>query len=229
MKKIFIVHGWTYSTDKWSEVVKSLQAHGHEVNVLTVPGLTEGTDKAWTLDEYTEWLKGKLEQTDNPILIGHSNGGRIALSFATQHPQALERLILVDSGGIYHNELPLRVKRLVFGAAAKVGKKITSSPKLRNLLYRLAHESDYKNATPHMRQTMTNLISVDLTPQLKNIHIPTLIIWGEQDRSTPVSDAHLMHQSIPNSRLYILPEAGHSPHATHPKEVASEILKEIDV
>lgn len=227
MKKIFILHGWTYSTDKWKPFISFVEANGISPVLLNVPGLTEGTTRVWTLDDYVEWLKEKLEDEKAPILIGHSNGGRIAIAFASKYPSKLKQLILIDSAGIYHNELPIRLKRLIFRNLAKIGKKISSSKKLRDLLYKVAKESDYKNATPQMRQTMVNLISSDLTPQLNEITTPSLIIWGKMDKSTPLSDGQLMHKQIKNSKIYIIDDARHSPHFTNTEEVGKKILEEI--
>jgi pimeloyl-ACP methyl ester carboxylesterase len=225
MQKIFIIHGWTYTTDKWQEFVGLMQRAGFEVVQLAVPGLTEGTDRVWTLEDYVEWLKDKLSAEHSPIVIGHSNGGRIALAFAAKYPDKIGKLILIDSAGIYHNELAIRIKRSAFASAARIGKKISSSPVLRKILYKLAGESDYKNAPPLMRKTMANLIAVDLTPQLAEIIIPTLIIWGRHDKATPLSDGQLMHKLIENSELYIIEGAGHSPHFTNAKEVSDVVCR----
>ncbi len=227
MKKIFIVHGWTYTTDKWNGLIQQLDSHGFDSVLLPIPGLTEAADRPWKLEDYVNWLKIKLDQEVQPILIGHSNGGRIALAYAAQYPATLSQLVLICSAGIYHNQLCIRIKRFVFGFAATLGKKITSSVILRDLLYRLARESDYKNATSPMRETMKNLISQDLTSQLNFISAPTLILWGEKDTTTPLADGQLMHQLIRNSRLHVVKNAGHSPYFTHAQEVAREILKEI--
>ncbi len=230
MNKIFILHGWTYTTDKWPEFCSQMAAAGYIPVMLRVPGLTETTDKVWTLADYVEWLAKKLTaENDKVILIGHSNGGRIAWAFAAKYPEKLKLLVLIDSAGIHRNELPKRLKRFVFGLAAKIGKKITSSEVLRKVLYKLARESDYKNATPQMRKTMVNLISADLIPDLPKIATPTLIIWGRQDKATPLADGKLMHKLIKISSLYIIDKAGHSPHATHAAEVSAKILKEINV
>ncbi len=227
MEKIFIIHGWTYTTDRWQNFIARVKEGGYESVLLTVPGLTEATDKVWSLDDYVEWLKQKLENEDQSILVGHSNGGRIALAFAAKYPGKLKQLILIDSAGIYHNELPLRFKRMVFGALAKIGKKITASENLRKVLYKFAGESDYKNASPQMRQTMVNLISVDLTPKLPAINTPTLIIWGREDKATPLADGELMHKLIATSQLNIINGARHSPHFTHTKEVCDAIIQTI--
>ena len=226
MKKVYILHGWAYSTDKWHEFIHLLKMKDFNSILLNVPGLTEQTNRVWTLDDYVEWLKDLLG-SEKATIISHSNGGRIALAFAAKYPDKLKQLILIDSAGIYHNELPIRLKRLVFGTAAKLGRKITSSERLRTLLYKVAGESDYKNATPEMRQTMVNMISSDLTPQLNKIMVPTLIIWGQHDKSTPLSDGKLMHRLIKNSKLSVINGARHSPQFTNTKEVCQEILEEI--
>lgn len=228
IKKIFILHGWTYTTDKWLKFMKLIPENDFTPTLLQVPGLTAETDRVWTLNDYVEWLNGIIsKEKEKPIVIGHSHGGRIAIAFAAKYPDKLKYLILIDSAGIYHNELPMRIKRFVFKNIAKLGKRLTSSETLQGLLYKLARESDYKNATPQMRQTMANLISVDLTPLLTKITTPTLLIWGEQDTLTPLTDGKLMHTRIKNSELYTIKSAGHSPHYTHTKEIVQKIVEKI--
>lgn len=212
---IIILHGWTTETKKWEPFLKYLPG-----KLLKIPGLTEKIDKPWTLDDYLEWLKKKLDKRQ--VLIGHSNGGRMAIAFAVKYPERVEKLILIDSAGIYHKELVLQIKRILFKLAAKIGKKIAPSNKFKNLLYKLAGEKDYKNANPIQKQTMINLISTDLTPILNKISVPTLIIWGKDDKITPLQDGKLMHQKIKGSKLKIL-NAKHSPQFSHPKEVAKLI------
>ncbi len=228
IKKIFVLHGWTNTTDKWLKFMKLIPENDFTPVLLQVPGLTTETDRVWTLNDYVEWLNGIIsKEREKPIAIGHSNGGRIAIAFAAKYPDKLKYLILIDSAGIYHNELPMRIKRFVFKNIAKLGKKLTSSETLRELLYKLAGESDYKNATPQMRQTMANLISVDLTLLLAKITTPTSLIWGERDKLTPLTDGKLMHKLIKNSQLYQLKSAGHSPHYTHAKEIVQKIVEKI--
>ena len=227
MKKIFVIHGWTYSSDKWNEFVSLLKEKDFFPVLLNVPGLTEKTDIVWTLNNYVEWLKNTVGN-EKAIIVGHSNGGRIALAFAAKYPDRLKQLILIDSAGVYHNELQIRLKRLLFRIVAKLGKKITSSEKLRSILYKVARETDYKDATPQMRQTMANLIFTDITPYLNNISVPTLIIWGDHDKSTPLVDGEILHKYIHDSKLVVIKNAKHSPHFTHAKEVCRDVLVELE-
>lgn len=220
MQKIYILHGWTYSLDNWERFSKMLKNNGFEPVFLKIPGLTAVSDEVWDIEKYSKWLMNELETNTKKItLLGHSNGGRIAAYFAYKHPEKLEKLILMDSAGIYHKELSKQIKRILFGSAAKVGKLFTRSAILKKLLYRLARERDYQNATPEMRKSMVNLIKTDIAPLLPKIKTPTLIIWGDSDKITPASDAKLMHKLIPNSKLKMVNGARHSPFYTHPLEV----------
>lgn len=224
MKKILILHGWTTSTDKWDGFLKQLREKDIKGVVLKIPGLTQKLEMIWNLDDYVSWLKKEVGN-EKVILLGHSNGGRIALAFANKYPDSIKKLILIDSAGIYHKNLSLQLKRIIFKTIAKIGKSFTSSEKLRGALYKLARESDYRNADIYQRQTMVNLISSDLTPILKQINMPTLIIWGEKDQTTPLSDGKLMNKLISSSMLKIISGASHSPQFTHPKEVAKAIYE----
>ncbi len=226
MTKIIILHGWTYATYKWDKFMTLMSEDGIEAKLLGIPGLTEAIDRAWTLNDYVNWLKNILDQEPRPvILLGHSNGGRIALALTVKYPEKISHLILLDSAGIYHHEWPLRLKRVVFGQLARLGKKFTTSPTLRKILHRLAGTRDYDRASPLMRQTMINLIEVDLRPVLGQIKVPTLIIWGSKDKATPLADGRLMQRLIPQAPLEVIEDAGHSPQASHP-EIVLKIIKE---
>jgi pimeloyl-ACP methyl ester carboxylesterase len=230
-QKVYIIHGWTYSTEAWDACIRELQFLKTNPEILHVPGLTQTSDRSWTLDEYVAWLHEIIADSkaadiaQEIILICHSNGGRIALAYAAKYPHEITKLILIDAAGIVHNEAGLRLRRRLFGAVAKTGKKFTSNKTLRKILYRIIGTKDYERASEPMRKTMAHLIAQDLTPGLSKITVPTLIIWGEKDDATPLSDAEVMHKNIKNSKLIVIPNTGHSPHKTHPKEVALEISK----
>lgn len=230
MKKIFILHGWTYSTEKWGPFIKLLKEGGFDVKLLEIPGLTAKIDRPWTINDYAVWLKKEIaKDKDRRIIIGHSNGGRIALAFTSKYPKLISNLVIINSAGIHHDNLTLRIKREVFKNIAKTGKFFTSSKTLRNLLYKLAGETDYRDAQENTAKTMVNLISSDVTASLSKINVPTLIIWGEKDKhnQTPISDAFLINKLIKNSKLKIIKEAKHSPQFTNPNEVLRLIKEEL--
>jgi pimeloyl-ACP methyl ester carboxylesterase len=228
MNKIIILHGWTKNLDKWKIFIDSLKKKGISAELLKIPGLTEKLDKVWDLTDYVQWLKEIVDkEKDKIILMGHSNGGRIALSFVNSYPEKVKKLILIDSAGIYHNEPLLRIKRIVFKTIAKIGKKVTSSIKVKKLFYKFARESDYRDLDEVTKKTMINLIKSDLKSILLQIKTPTLIIWGGGDKTTPLSDGILMNELIRDSKLKIVSEAKHSPMYTHTQEVVKIIYENI--
>ncbi len=228
-RKIYLLHGWTCSLDKWQNLIAFLKEKDLEPVVPKIPGLTQELNKVWDINDYVEWLKKETKGSGSLILLGHSNGGRIALTFAAEYPQKIAHLILIDSAGIYHKELLIRLKRLFFKSLAKFGKKLSSSKILRTLLYKAARENDYKNANPVMRQTLVNLLESDKELKFNKIKVPTTIIWGEKDKITPLSDGKIMAQKIKSAELHIIKGARHSPQFTNPYEVGEEIIKALRI
>ena len=227
-QKIYILHGWAYSIQSWEPVVTLFKKNGFDPVLLKIPGLTAPLDRVWNLNNYVNWLKTKLDQEKEPvILLGHSNGGRISLAYSYKYPDKIQKLILIDSAGIYHNELPVRIKRIVFITLAKTGKMFGKISILRKQLYKLAREHDYEKASPVMQKTMRNLIKVDLVHTFEHIVVPTIIIWGENDVITSVKDGKLMHRNLRNSTLHIIKHARHSPQFTNTEEVVKIIVKEL--
>lgn len=230
MTKLFILHGWTYQTSTWDALRAELAARGVENEFLLIPGLTDGINPppagGWTLEDYVQWLEQKTVAYEKVILWGHSNGGRISLAFAATYPEKVARLILEDSAGIPPEGLR-KLKRDIFRNLSAAGRVFPRLSMLRKMLYKLIRENDYERATPEMKKTLACLVAVDLRTILGRIHCPTLIIWGAKDTITPLKNGEEMHRGIANSRMLVLPDAAHSPHITHAKEVADLIEAEI--
>lgn len=224
-KRLYILHGWAYETSKWQPFMEQLRAADFELELLQIPGLTtEPLLAAWTIEDYVNWLDGIVGKGP-AIIMGHSNGGRIALNYAVRFPAKVERLILIDSAGIPPTGLKSTVKRSILKGMAKTGKLLTKSPKARQLLYKVAREGDYFQASEVMRQTMANLLASDKHLQVQNVSVPTTLIWGSADTATPLKDGVTMQKKLPKASLNIIDEARHSPQFTHPEKVV-EIIKE---
>ena len=116
------------------------------------------------------------------------------------------------------------IKKNVFKIITRVGKKITTQTSLKTLIYKLTGEQDYNKADPILKETMLNLISQDLEPIFSKIKVPTLIIWGRDDKATPLSDGKRIYNLISDSKFEVIENAKHSPQFTRPKDVAKIIL-----
>ena len=140
------------------------------------------------------------------ILMNHSFGGRISIKLLAQRPLpfSVKKAVFMDAAGIlpkrglkyYYKVYTYKaMKKLFPGLAAKRQGKVGSS--------------DYRNASPLMRQTMVRCINEDLTHLLQDNPVSTLLIWGSADTATPLSDGQTMERLIPDAGLVVLEGAGH--------------------
>jgi len=225
VKKIFLLHGWTYELNKWTQFVNQLKREGFAPVLLQIPGLTSPVAKEWTLHDYTEWLHSKVRKDSPVILVGHSFGGQVALRYAAKFPTYVKQLMLIDSSGIRPHTPLKELKRLLFFGMAKLGRPLKNNTSLRKLLYKATREKDYHDAPAVMRKTMELVLSDEITEDLKDVSCPTTIIWGEKDSVTPIDLGEKIHKGIQNSTFHIVPDARHSPHFTHTGKVV-KIIKE---
>jgi len=222
--QILILHGWTSSDqtkDKWQPLIKLLEEKKYSVRLLLLPGLTQPLSESWDLEQYVKWLDAQVSVNKQVIIIGHSFGGQLAIKYAAHHPEHLKCLLLIDSSGVPDNRWQKKLKRLVFLTLAKVGRNLPQKKFLKKLLYRLAGERDYYQATEKQKATMRLAIRTDIREEASKIKIPTLLLWGENDQTTPIFMGKTLAMLMQNSQLQIIPNARHSPQYTHPMQVTS--------
>ena len=187
-----------------------------------LPGFKTAISRPFNTQDYVDWLKSYLDGKGEIILIGQSFGGQVGIQFTAQNPQNVERLVLIGSAGIRKE---FNLKKQIFWLLAKAGRLLTTSSFLKKLLYKLAREWDYTQASPIMKQTLQNIVKDDQRENLPKIKVPTLLIWGSDDRYTPLRHGRLMHRLIPNSVLKVISGGRHGLHFTHPRELVTEIKR----
>ncbi|MEK7172891.1 MAG: alpha/beta hydrolase [Patescibacteria group bacterium] len=227
MDTLIILHGWQSSKEKWQKVKEMLESLDLKVVALDLPGFKPENQlsRPWNLNDYVAWLENLLIAYPEPVyLLGHSFGGRIAIKLAAKNPTKLKGLILVAAAGIKNRSLSIRFWRQL----AKTFSPRANSIAKRFLYHFILRKKDYLEAQGHLKQTMANAITEDLTPLLKTIITPALLVWGKKDTLTPIKDAYLMNKEIKNSRLEVLPQNGHSLHLQCPEVLAQKIKKFID-
>lgn len=220
-KKIYLLHGWAidqHNANKWQKMQDDLKKRNVDSQFLAIPGLSTDHEHVWGLGDYVNWLAQTLPQKP-VILLGHSFGGQLAIRFASQYPERVLALILLNSAGIRNNKPLAYLKRKIFYYLAKIGKLFFRAKIWQKYLYKLAREKDYYNAPTNMRQTMAKVIADEVKTDLPKIHCPTLIIWGKKDKITPLWMGQIMNSKISNSQLKIIDDARHSPQFTHGQEV----------
>ena len=230
---IIILHGWCSSKEKWAKVKENLEKEGVKVIVPDLPGFKEETklSQPWSLDNYVEWLENLIEDkikagnlSEPFFILGHSFGGRISLLFASKHPEKLRGLILVDSAGILSDDL----KKRAIARYAPSLKKLSFLPGyrfFRKVFYKfIIRKTDYLYVDGALKETFKMTIERDLTPILSRIKTETLVIWGEKDKTTPLSHGKLMNEKIEGSKIEILRGVAHNPYLDCPEILAGKIL-----
>ncbi|OGZ58206.1 MAG: hypothetical protein A3A00_00515 [Candidatus Spechtbacteria bacterium RIFCSPLOWO2_01_FULL_38_20] len=228
---ILILHGWDSKSDTWVKVQGNLVNAGFRVIIPDLPGFgqTPQPPRVWSLKDYCEFIHEFTHKLNvsKITLAGHSFGGRISLAYCVRYPEDLDKLVLIATAGIKRYK-QWKVKIFLF--LAKIGNVIFSVPILkyfksmtRKVAYKLTGGHDYEKASPRMRGIMKNILNEDLRAFLPQITIPTLILWGNKDKMTPVKDARILNTEVKNSHLYIFPNQPHALQLTMPEELASRM------
>ncbi len=211
---VLVLHGWGADIRAIKPMADALSAK-FRVWLVDLPGFGQSDlpGEDWDVYTYADFVKNltvKLGIT-NPILIGHSFGGRLSIILAAKKLMTPPKIILIDSAGIKPKRGPdyyckVYTYKIMKRVAALAGK--LSQP-LEEKIKGKFGSSDYKNANPLMRRVMVRVVNEDLTYLLKDIDCPTLLFWGEKDDATPLSDAKKMEKFIPDAGIVTVPGGGH--------------------
>ena len=211
---LLLLHGWGCNTTTFNAIRPFLEAR---FRVLTLDfagfGQSDEPHEVWGVEEYTRSVEAlaKAEGIENPILIGHSFGGRVSIVYASRNKT--QKIILVDAAGVkprrslsyyrkvYTFKLLKRILPLVVGR-----KRAEAMIEARRSK---AGSSDYNQATPMMRAILSKCVNEDLCHLMPKIEAPTLLFWGEKDTATPLADAKRMEKLIPDAGLVTVAGAGH--------------------
>lgn len=247
---ILALHGLGGSLYSWRELKGKLP--NHELILIDLKGAGKSPkphDKHYSILEQADLIYDFIQEKDlkNLTLLGNSYGGALSLLVAIKLCKSAEdrgrlsKLILIDSGG-YNESLPwhLRLMRTpVLGWLAMylLPPKISIGMVIRNAYCHpgnVTKEQIAEYAGPiaarggrhALLQTGKQAIPKNvnqITDDYKNISVPTLILWGDADQLIPLKIGKKLDEAIPDSRLVLIPEAGHIPQEEQPAKIICEI------
>lgn len=230
---VLLLHGWGSNIVLFDSLISALKDK-YRVIALDMPGFG-GTDEpsfAMNVDDYTDFVAEFIEKLNlkKLSLIGHSFGGRVIIKMANRKLNFdLDKIVLIDAAGIRPKKslaVQMKVKsfkiaRFIFENTA-LGKMY---PNFINNMRKKSGSADYNMASVRMREILVKVVNEDLSNLLSNIKNKTLLIWGDKDDATPISDAHLMNKLIADSRLVVVENTGHYSFLENPTLVNIEIQK----
>lgn len=225
---LLLLHGFDSSIFEFRRLVPELTAYG-QVWAVDLLGfgfsdrlVTPRVDpEAIRLHLYSFWQQMIGEPV---VLVGASMGGAAALDWSLSYPEAVQKLVLIDSAGITSGPA---LGRFIFPPLDSWAAAFLRNPRVRRgVSQRAYHDQSWvtadaeRCATLHLQApgwqsaliAFTKSGGYRLGKRIQEVAVPTLILWGEQDRILGTKDAQQFERAIPQSQLVWIPECGHVPH-----------------
>ncbi len=222
---LLLLHGWGSNIDLFSGIISFAKKKYHVV-AMDMPGFGKSDEpkEPMDVDAYVnfvlEFIKKLYPEEKEIILLGHSMGGRVIIKLASgihdgriKADFSIPKAVLTDAAGV----LPVktdaqnsRTKRYKFykGILTKTGIAKAFPGTLESLQKKFG-SADYAAASPIMRQSLVKVVNEDLTPYMKSVTMPVLLIWGDMDTATPLSDGQIMEKEMPEAGLAVINGVGH--------------------
>lgn len=222
---VLLLHGWGSSFDVYKGIINTLK-NRYKVVALNFPGCgnSDTMENPWNLDDYCNLVLKFMNEIgiENPIMFGHSHGGRVTLKMAADKMVNPPKIVLLDSAGL----IPKKSFHQKWRAKSfKIIKTVLTLPIIKNFSAPLLNKArrhygsaDYNAAPLVLRQTLVSLVNTDLRDILHNIACPTLLIWGENDTATPLADAKIIESKIRDCGLCVIKGTGHYSFCERPFE-----------
>jgi pimeloyl-ACP methyl ester carboxylesterase len=236
---IVFVHGLSGSWQNWLENIPHF-AREHRVLALDLPGFGHSPMPEWeiSIESYGRLLHDFCEAMGvrDCAAVGNSMGGFVCAEAAIASPGRFQKLVLVSAAGISHARMRRQPAEMAgrFAVASsplvlRFQERGLMRPKLRYWAFRMLFEAPHKvrpellweifhsgAGKPGFLPAIRGLVGYDILDRLEEVEIPTLIVWGRNDRIVPAADALGYGQRLRSSRTVILDRTGHLPMAERP-------------
>ena len=249
---VVLVHGMVNSSRHWSAVARRLATRYDVIAPDLVGHGDSATPRGdYSLGAHAAVIRDLLASLgiERATLVGHSLGGGVAMVFFWQFPQRVERLALVSAGGLGREVSPLLrtaslpgVKALISAAAhpgvtsglQRAGERLRTRGSGLGVQLQAVARALQPLESPGAREAFVQTLRAVIDPRGQRVSandrlylleaVPTLIAWGDRDRTIPVEHGLAAHAALPGSRFVSLPGAAHFPHLETPDLLADALL-----
>ena len=242
---IVLIHGTSASLHTWDGWVAALSPHRRVIRMdLPGFGLTgPAPDADYSMTRYSGFMRDLLDllKLNEVVMAGNSLGGGIAWQTALAHPTRVRQLILVDATGypLQPQSMPIGFRLAQIAWLAPVTQKILPrsmieasvrnvygqpdkvSPALVNRYYELTLREGNRASLTQRFQYRSN--DAALAGQISQLRLPTLVLWGSEDRLIPPDHAQRFQQAIAGSELQVFEGLGHVPHEEDPQATVQAV------
>jgi pimeloyl-ACP methyl ester carboxylesterase len=229
---LILLHGLGAVKEVWTANWEALSA-GHHLYALDQIGFGH-SDKPlleYKIATWVDFLQGFMqsENIHQATLVGNSLGGWIALEFAAQHPEMVDRLVLVDSLGLTWGQGGPRIDlnpSSIAGwrtllEALFYDKKMVSD----QFVLRVFADHMHNNDGYTIERTLAGFAQAQFEDdKLSSIHVPTLVVWGREDELISVTRAEKFRNGIAGTKLIVFEQCGHVPQLEKPDDFNRAVL-----
>lgn len=225
---VILLHGWGQNIEMMSPIGDALVDNGFAVYNIDLPGFGQSDEpnRAYTLDDYTDFLETfiKKNRIEDPIIIGHSFGCRIAIKYAARKENTVDKLVLTGAAGIKAKHGVVYYAKIYWYKFIKLFKNVPFVKYYVEEALEEAGSEDYRNSSPIMKGVLKNTVNEDLTSTLKKVKVPTLLVFGSKDDATPLWMAKIMHEEIKGSKLIVYKGLSHYAYLENIKVFNEDVL-----
>lgn len=215
-KDIIVLHGWGANINTVLPIVNILKDK-FKVHALDLPGFGESMEPNQPINsyKYADIVKQYMDkmEIEKVTLIGHSFGGKLSIILGSKYPGIVEKIVLVNSAGLIPKRgLKYYIRVYSFKTLRFIYKNLffwIGNEKKMERFYKKFGSTDYKDSSGVMRKILVTVVNENLLPILKEIKVPTLLIWGDRDTDTPLYMGKIMEKEIEDSGLVVLENTGH--------------------
>jgi len=234
---LVMLHGAPADSRTWQWMIPDL-ARDHTVVAWDAPGFGQSSDisDTWRVAQFADALAAFIDALglERPHVVGHSFGTMIALSLFQRHPSVPASLVLIGGYAGWAGSLPPAevTRRLqMFLGMAKLGDAF--DPKSYPGLFTDLIPADRDESLARMMRENIRPATIraagrigaetDLRSLLPTVDVPTLILHGEADARSPLTNADMLHEAISTSQLAVLPALGHACVVEDPETCSAQI------
>ncbi len=238
-KTIVLLHGLGASAERWADLWPLLNKYNVVIPDLVGFGYSEKPLIEYTIEFFIKFLEVFFEkmQIQNPVIIGSSFGGQLALEFSLTHRDFFEKIILVSPAGTLEKPTYVLSQYIFSGlypTSENVHRAFEMMANNREYVVDVGTVKDYINRMklPNAKYSLISTLLAmrrdqTLRKRLVEIVVPTLVIWGRNDTTIPVENLEYFKQ-MPNVKTLIMEDCGHTPYVEKPVEFYEIIEKFID-
>lgn len=195
---LVFLHGWGQNIEMMQMLGEPFKQE-HRIIMIDFPGFgqSEEPKKVMNVSDYTSIVEGLLKKLkiENPILIGHSFGGRVSVKFASRNK--VKKLILLSPALRGHDKKGIKTKIL------KSLKRVPGIKNLEGWAKNHIGSRDYKAASPIMKQVLVQTVNEDLSNDARKIKVPVILIYGDMDSEVPEEDTKEYERLIEDCGLIV--------------------------